>query len=322
MQTTELTYLSAILEAEKEEMARDSRVILIGEDIALYSASGALGKLDPKRTWNAPISELGFSGMAIGAAITGLRPIVDLTIASFVYLACDQIINQAAKIRFMTGGQVRVPVVFRMSMWHGSSNAAQHSDRPYPMFMNVPGLKVIAPATPSDMKGMLKSAIRDDDPVIVFEDNDLWAKKEAVSTDPDFLVPLGKAAVRREGTDVTIVSVAGCLLHALPAAEQLAKEGTSAEVIDVRSLVPLDRATILASVAKTGRLVIADYAHRTAGAAAEIAASVAEEGFATLKAPIQRVTTPDVQIPFSPKLERPLYPNKDKIVAAARKIVH
>lgn len=320
--TAELTYLGAILEAQKEEMERDPNVILIGEDIALYSASGVLGKLDPKRTWNAPISELGFSGMAIGAAITGLRPIVDLTIASFVYLACDQIINQAAKLRFMTGGQVRVPVVFRMSMWHGSSNAAQHSDRPYPMLMNVPGLKVIAPATPSDMKGMLKSAIRDDDPVVVFEDNDLWARKEAVPSDPDFLVPLGKAAVRREGTDVTIVSVAGCLLHALPAAEQLAQEGISAEIIDVRSLVPLDRATILASVAKTGRLVIADYAHRTAGAAAEIAASVAEEAFGLLKAPIQRVTTPDVQIPFSPKLERPLYPNKEKIVAAVRKVLH
>ena len=322
MATIELTYLNAILDAQKEEMARDPKVVLIGEDIALYSASGALGKLDPKRTWNAPISELGFSGMAIGAAVTGLRPIVDLTIASFVYLACDQIINQAAKIRFMTGGQVRVPVVFRMSMWHNGANAAQHSDRPYPMFMNVPGLKVIAPATPSDMKGLLKSAIRDDDPVIVFEDNDLWAKKEAVSTDPEALVPLGKAALRRAGTDVTIVSVAGCLLHALPAAEQLAAEGISAEVIDVRSLVPLDRATILASVAKTGRLVVVDYAHHTAGAAAEIAATAAEEGFAALKAPILRVTTPDVQIPFSPKLERPLYPNRDRIVAAARRVLH
>jgi pyruvate dehydrogenase E1 component beta subunit len=322
METTELTYLSAILEAEKEEMARDPNVILIGEDIALYSASGVLGKLDPKRIWNAPISELGFSGMAVGAAITGLRPIVDLTIASFVYIACDQIINQAAKIRFMTGGQVRVPIVFRMSMWHNGANAAQHSDRPYPMFMNVPGLKVIAPATPADMKGMLKSAIRDDDPVIVFEDNDLWTKKEAIPTDPDFLVPLGKAAVRRAGTDVTIVSVAGCLLHALPAAEQLAKEGISAEVIDVRSLVPLDRASILASVAKTGRLVVVDYAHQTAGAAAEIAAIVADEAFDALKAPIRRVTTPDVQIPFSPKLERPLYPNKEKIMAAVRTIVH
>lgn len=321
METADLTYLGAIMEAQKEEMARDPRVILIGEDIALYSASGALGKLDPKRTWNAPISELGFSGMAVGAALTGLRPIVDLTIASFVYLACDQIINQAAKIRYMTGGQSSVPVVFRMSMWHNGANAAQHSDRPYPMFMNVPGLKVIAPATPGDMKGMLKSAIRDDDPVLVFEDNDLWGKKEAVATDPDSLVPIGKAAVRRAGTDVTVVSIAGCLPHAQSAVDQLAKEGVSAELIDVRSLVPLDRTTILASVARTGRLVVVDYAHRTAGAAAEIAALVAEEGFGALRAAVQRVTTPDVQIPFSPKLERPLYPNRDRIVAAVRRIL-
>lgn len=321
METTELTYLSAILEAEREEMERDPNVILIGEDIALYSASGVLGKLDAKRTWNAPISELGFSGMAIGAAITGLRPIVDLTIASFVYLASDQIINQGAKLHYMTGGQLRVPVVFRMSMWHNGSNAAQHSDRPYPMFMNVPGLKVIAPATPADMKGMLKSAIRDDDPVIVFEDNDLWAKKERVSTDPDFLVPLGKAALRREGSDVTIVSVAGCLLHALPAAEQLGQQGISAEVIDVRTLVPLDTQTILTSVAKTGRLVVVDYANRTLSAASEIAAIAAEEAFDALKAPIQRVTTPDVHIPFSPRMERPLYPNKDRIIAAVNRII-
>lgn len=321
METTELTYLSAILEAEREEMERDPNVILIGEDIALYSASGVLGKLDAKRTWNAPISELGFSGMAIGAAITGLRPIVDLTIASFVYLASDQIINQGAKLHYMTGGQLRVPVVFRMSMWHNGSNAAQHSDRPYPMFMNVPGLKVIAPATPADMKGMLKSAIRDDDPVIVFEDNDLWAKKERVSTDPDFLVPLGKAALRREGSDVTIVSVAGCLLHALPAAEQLGQQGISAEVIDVRTLVPLDTQTILSSVAKTGRLVVVDYANRTLSAASEIAAIAAEEAFDALKAPIQRVTTPDVHIPFSPRMERPLYPNKDRIIAAVNRII-
>lgn len=168
---------------------------------------------------------------------------------------------------------------------------------------------------------MLKSAIRDDDPVLVFEDNDLWGKKEAVATDPDSLVPIGKAAVRRAGTDVTVVSIAGCLPHAQSAVDQLAKEGVSAELIDVRSLVPLDRTTILASVARTGRLVVVDYAHRTAGAAAEIAALVAEEGFGALRAAVQRVTTPDVQIPFSPKLERPLYPNRDRIVAAVRRIL-
>lgn len=322
MATTKLTYLNAISEAQKEEMARDPTVVLIGEDIALYTASGALGDLDAKRTWSTPISELGFTGMGVGAAITGLRPIVDLTIANFVYLASDQIINHAAKIRYMTGGRAKVPLVIRMSMWHNQSNAAHHSDRPYPMFMNVPGLKIIAPSCASDMKGMLKAAIRDDDPVLVFEDNDLWMKAEQVSTDVDFLVPLGKAAVRREGKDVTIVSVAGCILQTLPAAELLAKDGIEAEVIDVRSLAPLDTDTILASVAKTGRLVVVDYAHRTNSAASEIAAIVAEEAFDALKAPIQRVATPNVNIPFSPKLERPLYPNKEKVVAAVKRIIN
>lgn len=321
MTSQRLSYLSAILEAQKEEMERDPSVIMMGEDIALYSATGVLGKLDNKRLWSTPISELGFTGMGVGAAMTGLRPIVDLTIASFAYLASDQIINQAAKVRYLTGGQARVPIVFRMSMWHNQANAAQHSDRPYPMFMNVPGLKIIAPSGARDMKGMLKAAIRDDDPVLVFEDNDLWMKSEDVPSDPDFLVPLGKAAVKREGRDVTIVSIAGCILHTLPAAEQLAGEGIETEVIDLRSLAPLDTDSILASVAKTGRLVIVDYAHRTNSAAAEIAAIVAEEAFDALKAPIQRVTTPDVHIPFSPKLERPLYPNKDKVVAAVKKII-
>lgn len=321
METRQLTYLAAISEAQKEEMQRDTSVILIGEDIALYSASGALGQLDANRTWNAPISELGFAGVGIGAAITGLRPIVDFTIANFIYLASDQIINQAAKLRYITGGQVRVPIVFRMSMWHNGGNAAQHSDRPYPMFMNVPGLKIIAPATPADMKGMLKSAIRDDDPVLVFEDNDLWGKKGPVPDDPDFLVPLGKAAVRREGKDVTIVSIAGCLLQALPAAEQLAKDGIDAELIDLRSLAPLDKDTILKSVAKTGRLVIVDYANRTNSAASEIAAIVAEEAFDALKAPIQRVTTPDVHIPYNLNVERTLYPSKEKIIASVKKIM-
>jgi acetoin:2,6-dichlorophenolindophenol oxidoreductase subunit beta len=293
-------------------------VIIIGEDISLYAAGGAYGDVDSKRIRSAPISENGFAGMAVGAAMTGLRPIVDLTIASFVYLASDPIINQAAKIRYMTGGQFKVPVTFRASMWHNQANAAQHSDRPYPMFMNVPGLKIVTPATPSDAKGLLKAAIRDDGPVLVFEDNDLWAVKEEVSLDPDFIVPLGKAAVRREGKDVTIVSVAGCLKASLEAAEALAKEGISAEVIDLRTLVPMDTDAILNSLGKTGRIVIVDYAHRTCGAAAEIAAIVAEDGFDLLKKQVRRVTTPDVQIPFSPPLETPLYPNRQTIVAAAR----
>jgi len=316
----EISYFEAIFEAEQQEMDRDERVILIGEDIYLYSGSGLL-QVDAKRLRSTPISENSFCGVAVGAAMTGLRPIVDLTIASFAYLASDQIINQAAKLHYMTGGRARIPVVFRASMWHNGSNAAQHSDRPYPMFMNAPGLKVVAPATPADMKGLLKAAIRDDDPVMVFEDNDLWFRRGPCPADPDFVVPIGVADVKRAGGDLTIVSVAGCLPHALAAADSLAQDGIAAEVIDVRTLVPLDHETILRSVAKTGRLVVADYAHRTCGAAAEIAEIVAEDGFESLRRPIQRVTTPDVNIPFAPALEKPLYPSGGRIAAAARRIL-
>jgi len=319
--TKSITYLDALGLAQREEMERDASVIIIGEDISLYAAGGAYGNVDSKRIRSAPISENGFAGMAVGAAMTGLRPIVDLTIASFVYLASDPIINQAAKVRYMTGGQFKVPVTFRASMRHNQANAAQHSDRPYPMFMNIPGLKIVTPATPSDAKGLLKAAIRDDSPVLVFEDNDLWAVKEEVPIDPDFIVPLGKAAIRREGNDVTIVSVAGCLKPSLDAAAALAKDGINAEVVDLRTLVPMDTDAILNSLGKTGRIVIADYAHRTCGAAAEIAAIVAEEGFDLLKKAVRRVTTPDVQIPFSPPLEAPLYPSSATIAAAARSLM-
>jgi acetoin:2,6-dichlorophenolindophenol oxidoreductase subunit beta len=316
----ELTYLQAIVEAQREEMLRDERVILIGEDIAIYGGKGLYDSFDEKRLRNVPISENGFTGMGIGAALTGLRPIVDLTIASFVYLASDQIINQAAKLRYMTGGQLQVPIVFRACTYHNRSNAAQHADRPYPLFMNVPGLKVVAPATPADMKGLLKAAIRDDDPVVVFEDSNLWTKKELVPVDPNHLVPIGQADIKRPGSDVTIVAFAGCVPKALAAAEVLEKEHISAEVIDPRTLVPLDTQTLLRSVAKTGRLVIVDNSHRTCSVASEIAAVVAEEGFESLRRPIQRVTTPAVHIPFSPVLERPLYPSAEGIVAAVKRI--
>ena len=316
----ETSYFEAIFEAEQQEMDREERVLLIGDDIYLYAGSGLLN-VDPKRLRSAPISENSFCGMAVGAAMTGLRPVVDLTIASFAYLGSDQIINQAAKLHYMTGGKARVPVVFRASMWHNGSNAAQHSDRPYPMFMNAPGLKIVVPATAADMKGLLKSAIRDDDPVMVFEDNDLWFRRGQCPAHPDVLVPIGVADIKRAGGDVSIVSVAGCLPHALSAADALAKDGIEAEVIDVRTLVPLDRATILGSVARTGRLVIVDYAHRSCGAAAEIAAIVAEDGFESLRRPIQRVTTPDVNIPFAPTLEKPLYPSAERIVSAAKRLI-
>jgi acetoin:2,6-dichlorophenolindophenol oxidoreductase subunit beta len=317
----ELTYLNAIVEAQREEMLRDERVILIGENIDIYGGSALFDTFDERRLRNVPISENGFAGMGIGAALTGLRPIVDLTIASFVYLAADQIINQAAKLRYMTGGQLSVPIVFRACTYYNICNAAQHSDRPYPFFMNVPGLKIVAPATPADMKGLLKAAVRDDDPVMVFEDMSLWTRKEPVSSDPDFLVPIGKASVKRAGNDVTIVSIAGCLPKVLAAADRLKAEGVSAEVIDLRTLVPLDTETLLKSLSKTGRAIIVDNSHRTGSVASEVSAVMSEEGFESLRAPIKRVTTPAVQIPYSAALEKPLYPNAERIIAAVKSIL-
>ena len=316
-----LRFLDAIAEAQIEELERDKNVILMGEDIALYGGGKVLERFGPERILSTPISEVSFTGMAVGAAMAGVRPIVDLTIASFMYLAADPIINQAGKLHYMTGGRMKVPAVFRCSMWHGSSIAAQHSDRPYPLFMNAPGIKILTPSTPGDMKGLLKAAVRDDDPVMIFEDNALWMSKESVPTDPDFVVPIGKAAVRTEGSDVTIVAISGCQLAALAAAKTLAEEGIGVEVIDPRTLVPLDKDTIINSVAKTGRLIVVDSANRTCSAASEIAAIIAEEAFESLRKPVRRLTTPDVHIPFSKVMEMPLYPSEISIVNAARDLI-
>jgi len=318
---TRMSYLDAIVQAQIEEMERDERVILMGEDIAIYGSGDLIERFGAKRVWPMPISETSFTGVGIGAAIAGLRPIIDLNISSFMYLASDQIINQAAKLRFMTGGQVKVPILFRVCMFYGTSIAAQHSDRPYPMFMNIPGLKIISPTTPSDVKGLLKSAVRDDDPVILFEDMKLWTLKEDVPNDPDCLVPIGKAAVKRVGSDVTVVAVSGAMRPTLEAARALAEDNISVEVIDPRTLKPLDMAPILASVAKTGRLVLVENAHRMLCASSEIAAIVCEEAFDCLHKPIVRLTAPDVHVPFSPALERQLFPSKEAIVAAVKRLV-
>jgi pyruvate dehydrogenase E1 component beta subunit len=277
----EISYFEAVFEAEREEMGRDERVILIGEDLALYEKTGLLPGFGPSRIRSAPISENSFVGMAVGAAMTGLRPIVDLTIASFCFVAADQIVSQAAKSRYMFGGQADVPLVVRSCMWHDGSNAAHHSDR---------------------------------------EDKSLWFLPGPVPEE-DCVVPFGVAAVRRRGGDATVVAIGGSVGPALEAAEELSAEGCSAEVIDPRTLVPLDTGTILESLSRTGRLVVVDPANKTCGAAAEIAAIAAEEAFDSLTAPIVRVTTPDVQIPFSPPLEKPLYPNKAKIAAALRRVL-
>ena len=316
------SYLEAIVQAQIEEMECDEHVVMLGEDIAVYGDGKIIETFGGSRVWSTPISENSFCGIAIGAAMTGLRPIVNLNIASFVYLPSDQIINQAAKLHYMTGGQMKVPAGFRCVMFYSAGNAAQHSDRPYPLFMNPPGLKVIAPSGPADAKGLIKSAIRDDDPVFVFEDSTLWPTKEPVSMDPDVLIPIGKADVKRQGKDVTVIAVAGSNRPSLKAADMLSKKGISVEVVDPRTLVPLDKETLLSSVAKTGRVVIADPAHRTCSAASEIAAIIAEEGFGSLKAPVQRVTTPDVHVPFSPALEKLIYPTKDTIIEAVEAVLY
>jgi pyruvate dehydrogenase E1 component beta subunit len=317
----QMTYLEAVVQAQIEELERDERVIMMGEDIAVYGGGKIVERFDSNRIWSMPISESSFTGVGIGAAITGLRPIVDINIASFMYLASDQIINQAAKLHYMTGGQVRVPIVFRCCMYYDVSIAAQHSDRPYPMFMNVPGLKIVCATSPADIKGLMKSAIRDDDPVMIFEDMKLWSVKGLVPTDPNWLVPIGKAVVRHPGSDVTVVAIAGAMRPALDAAEVLAREGISVEVIDPRTLKPLDLETIIRSVDKTRRLVVVENAHRMASASAEIAALVCEEAFGSLSKPIVRLTAPDVHVPFSPVLERTLYPNQEGVIAAIRRLI-
>lgn len=319
--TEKLSYLQAIVQAHREEMRRDENVILMGEDIAVYGAQSLFDEFDESRLRNCPLSELGFTGVGIGAALTGLRPVVDLTIASFLYLASDQIINQAAKLRFMTGGQLKVPIVIRCSTFYNNRTAAQHADRPYSLMMNSPGLKIVAPSNAIDAKGLLKAAIRDDDPVIFFEDITLWGKKEEVPVDEDFLVPIGAADVKRPGSDVTIVAFAGTVPPALAAAEALAKDGINAEVVDLRTIVPMDKDTILASVAKTGRLVIVDNGHRVGGVASEVAAVVSEEGFDSLRKPIQRLTAPAIHVPYNARLEKQLFPGKDSIVAAVQRIM-
>lgn len=328
---TVMSYLGAIGAAQREAMDADERVVIIGEDVEanVYGTTGAgksrkdkgdfLEMYGANRIRNTPISEEVIVGAAIGAAMTGLRPIVDLSYSSFLYMAMDQFVNQAAKNRYMFGGQASIPVVFRSAMFYGLNTGAHHSDRPYPMFMNVPGLKIIVPSNPYDAKGLLRTAVDSDDPVLTFEACMLWGSKGEVPEE-EYKIPFGQANVARTGDDVTVVAISSAVPEALAAAETLAGEGVSVEVIDPRTLVPFDSEAVIRSVQRTGRLVIADPAHRTCSAAAEISAIVAEEAFESLRAPIMRVTTPDTQIPFSPALEKQLYPNRTKIEDAVRRV--
>jgi pyruvate/2-oxoglutarate/acetoin dehydrogenase E1 component len=329
---TMMSYLGAIGAAQREAMEADPRVVIIGEDVEanVYGTTGAgksrkdkgdfLELFGRNRIRNTPISEEVIVGAAAGAAMTGLRPIVDLSYSSFLYMAMDQFVNQVAKNRYMFGGQASMPVVFRSAMFYGLNTGAHHSDRPYPMFMNVPGLKIMVPASPADAKGLLRTAVDTDDPVLTFEACTLWPLKEEVSEE-EYRIPFGEARIVREGSDVTVVAISSAVPEAAAAADALAEQGVSVEVIDPRTLVPLDVESIIRSVQRTGRLVVADPAHKTCGAAAEISAIVAEEAFESLRAPIVRVVTPDTQIPFSPALEKQLYPSRTTIADAIRRVV-
>jgi pyruvate dehydrogenase E1 component beta subunit len=310
-----MTFIEAIWSAIREEMRSNPRVLVMGQDIEL-DALPAREEFGFARVRNTPISEAAFIGAGLGAALTGMRPIVELGCSTFLYSAMDQVVNQAAKTRYMFGGQASVPLVIRAPVLYNMSVAAHHSDRPWGLFAQAPGLKIIVPSTPHDAKGLLKSAIRDDNPVLCFEDYTLCAQRGEVP-DGEYTVPIGAADVKREGRDLTIVALAAAVHHSLAAAARLEEWGISAEVIDLRTVVPLDRKTIIDSVARTGHLIIVDAGPRTCGVAAEVAATVSESAFEQLKKPIVRLTSPDVPVPFSADLECLFYPTMEDIVAAA-----
>lgn len=312
-------FLQAIIEAQKEEMARDENVIVIGEDVRLSLMGGTVGLHDEfgaDRVIDTPISEAGFTGMAIGLALEGFRPVVEYQIGTLPYVAWDQLINQAMKMRYMMGGQVKVPVTFRVTASGAPGGmAGQHSDHMWPALINA-GMKVVVPSTPWDMKGLLKSAIRDDDPVIVFESGKLMSSRGEVP-ETDEVVPLGQAAVRREGGDVTIVANGYLVGEALKAADELAKDGFSAEVIDPRTLWPLDIDTIMASVSKTRRLVVADDANRLCGFAGEIISQACEQ-VELLSRPV-RITRSGFLMPYARELEAELTPGTAELLDGARR---
>jgi pyruvate/2-oxoglutarate/acetoin dehydrogenase E1 component len=323
--TREMFYNEALGDALRLEMERDPRVIVLGEDIAEHGGAfqvtaGLLDKFGPTRIRQTPISELGIVGAAVGAALTGLRPVVELMYVDFSGLAMDQLVNQAAQNRFMFGGQARVPMVMRTQGGSGRGNAAQHSKSLEAWFAHVAGLKVVMPSTPADAKGLLMASIRDDDPVIFLEHKLLYRTKGQVPTG-EYLVPLGKADVKRSGTDLTIVTWSREVLLVLEAAEKLAAEGIEAEVIDLRSLVPLDRDAILASVRKTHRLLVVHEAIKRGGFGGEIAAIVAEEAFDDLDAPPRRLAGLETPIPYAQHLEKSVVPQVEDIVRVAKELV-
>jgi acetoin:2,6-dichlorophenolindophenol oxidoreductase subunit beta len=324
--TRELSYAEAIREALAQAMQADERVFLFGEDVGVYGgAFGVSGdlfhKFGPERVIDTPISELGIAGAAVGAAITGMKPVLELQFSDFVTLAMEQIVNQAAKIHFMFGGKATVPMVVRLPGGSGTGAAAQHSQSLEAWFAHVPGLKVVQPSTPHDAKGLLLAAIDDPNPVLIFEHKLLYKTRGPVPEEP-YRVPIGKAAVRRAGRDVTIVGSSIMAIRAVAAAARLAAENIDAEVIDLRSLRPIDLTTIAASVRKTHRLLIVYEGVKIMGIGAEISAMIAEsDAFDFLDAPIARLGGADVPLPYNPVLEKAAVPQEDDIVVAARRLV-
>jgi len=320
----QLMYRDALRAALQEEMKRDSRVFVIGEEVGRYGGAYAVTKglfeeFGEQRLVDAPISEASTVGLGVGAAITGLRPVVELMYVDFVGLAMDQIANQMAKVRYMTGGQVTVPMVLRTQGGTGRSAGAQHSQSLESWLAHVPGLRVVMPATPADAKGLLKTAVRSDDPVVFIEHKALYAMKGEVP-DGEHLVPFGQANVVRPGAGVTIVTYSRMLHIAMEAAQTLAAEGIEAEVIDLRTLNPLDMDTVLASVKKTRRAIVLNEAHRTAGYCSELAARITEELFDILEAPVARIAAKDVPVPAT-LLEKLSIPSADEVCQTARALV-
>lgn len=316
------TIREAINEALHEEMARDPSVFIMGEDIGVAGGvfkvtAGLLDAFGPERVRDTPIAEAGIVGLAVGAAMTGMRPVVEIMFIDFTTLASDQIVNQAAKLRYMTAGQTKVPMVIRTAMGAGRRAAAQHSQSLQAWFCHIPGLKVVMPSTPADAKGLLKAAIRDDNPVLFLEDKMMYNQKGPLP-EGDYTVPIGEARIHREGRDATIICTSSMLYPTLEAADRLAEEGIETEIIDPRSLSPLDEETLVKSALKTGHVLVVDEGYRNFGVTAEIAARVNEKAFYYLDAPVRRLGAADVPVPFAPSLEDLTIPSAGRIV----EIVH
>ncbi len=321
----EITYCEALNEALRTCMSEDERVVLLGEDIGCYGGifqvtKGLQDAFGPDRVVDTPISETGFVGAAVGAAVTGMRPVVEIMFIDFTTVCMDMIVNQMAKMHYMFGGKGRVPMVLRTNVGAGRGTAAQHSQSFHSFFMHIPGLYVAVPSTPYDAKGLLIEAIRNDNPVVFVEHKRLYNTTGPVPEEP-YTVAFGKAEIRRPGGDVTVVATHALVGAALEAAEEASRDGIDVEVVDPRTLTPLDRDTILQSVAKTGRLLVADEDHLTCGVASEIAAMVAEEAIFHLKAPILRNCSPDTPVPFSPPLEKAYMFGKERLLESIKNLM-